>query len=294
MAVLSIVGFGSRDRRARAVAGRRVGLSRSRSTAGRSMTGSTATPTRVGSSSSWHSATSGGPASSSASPGCVLVPLTAWICAGLAHGQARLARSAARAGLGRASRERADPDAGRDGRRADLRAPSDRARPPRRRAGENGGGDARPRTREGEARKRSRAAARELVEAAHAEATTAIVELRQLVAGIAPAVLTDRGLDAALSSLVATCRVPVTVDVQLPARLPMAVETAAYFVVAEALTNLQKHAGATQASSSRSACRADDSWSRSETTVVAAQIQPAPVSRGCVTGSPPSTARSWS
>ena len=83
--------------------------------------------------------------------------------------------------------------------------------------------------------------ARKLVEQAHAEATTAIAELRELVAGIAPAVLTDRGLDAALSSLVATCRIPVTVDIRLPERLPTAVEVAAYFVVAESLTNVQKH-----------------------------------------------------
>lgn len=90
-------------------------------------------------------------------------------------------------------------------------------------------------------------AARELVEQAHSEATTAIVELRELVAGIAPAVLTDRGLDAALSSLVATCRIPVEVDIRLPERLPTAVEVAAYFVVAESLANVQKHSGATRA-----------------------------------------------
>ena len=89
--------------------------------------------------------------------------------------------------------------------------------------------------------------ARKLVDQAHAEATTAIVELRELVAGIAPAVLTDRGLDAALSSLVATCRIPVTVDIRLPERLPTAVEVAAYFVVAESLTNVQKHSNAARA-----------------------------------------------
>ncbi|MFN8222642.1 MAG: sensor histidine kinase [Gaiellales bacterium] len=87
-------------------------------------------------------------------------------------------------------------------------------------------------------------AARALVEQAHTEARTAIKELRELVAGIAPAVLTDRGLDAALSALVATCRIPVDLDVSLPERLPTAVEVAAYFVVAETLTNVQKHSGA--------------------------------------------------
>ena len=90
-------------------------------------------------------------------------------------------------------------------------------------------------------------AARELVEAAHAEARTAIADLRRLVAGIAPAVLTDRGLDAALSALVASCRVPVSLDVRLGERLPIAVEVAAYFVVSEALVNIQKHADAQHA-----------------------------------------------
>ncbi len=91
-------------------------------------------------------------------------------------------------------------------------------------------------------------AARQLVEAAHAEARTAIADLRRLVGGIAPAVLTDRGLDAALSALVAACRVPVSLDVRLEERVPAAVETAAYFVVSESLVNVQKHADATHAS----------------------------------------------
>jgi signal transduction histidine kinase len=90
--------------------------------------------------------------------------------------------------------------------------------------------------------------ARELVESAQTEARTAIAELRRLVGGIAPAVLTDRGLDAALSALVAACRVPVALDVRLDRRVPSAVETAAYFVVSESLVNAQKHADATHAS----------------------------------------------
>ena len=90
--------------------------------------------------------------------------------------------------------------------------------------------------------------ARRLVEAAQAETKEAIGDLRRLVSGIAPAVLADRGLDAALSGLVASCRVPVSLEVRLPERLPEAVEVAAYFVAAESLTNVQKHAEAATAS----------------------------------------------
>jgi signal transduction histidine kinase len=89
--------------------------------------------------------------------------------------------------------------------------------------------------------------ARRLVESAHEEARNAIVELRQLVAGIYPAVLADRGLDAALSSVAATSRVPVSLDVDLPARVPPAAEVAAYFVVAESIANVNKHSGAARA-----------------------------------------------
>jgi signal transduction histidine kinase len=89
--------------------------------------------------------------------------------------------------------------------------------------------------------------ARQLVESAHDEARNAIVELRQLVAGIYPAVLADRGLDAALSSVAAAGRVPVSLDVELPDRVPPAAEVAAYFVVAESLANVNKHSEATRA-----------------------------------------------
>jgi signal transduction histidine kinase len=90
-------------------------------------------------------------------------------------------------------------------------------------------------------------AARVIVDQAHAEAKAALVELRNLVRGVHPPVLTDRGLDAALSGLAALCPVPVAVHVDVPARPPSSVEAIAYFVVAEALTNVAKHSRATQA-----------------------------------------------
>jgi signal transduction histidine kinase len=87
--------------------------------------------------------------------------------------------------------------------------------------------------------------ARQLVGEAHEEAKAALAELRNLARGIHPAVLTDRGLDAALSAIVTRCPVPVTLSVNVPTRPPAAVESAAYFAVAEALTNVAKHARAT-------------------------------------------------
>jgi signal transduction histidine kinase len=91
------------------------------------------------------------------------------------------------------------------------------------------------------------ALARTLVGEAHGEAKEALVELRNLARGIHPAVLTDRGLDAAVSALAARCPIPVAVDVDLPYRAAPASEAIAYFVVAEALTNVAKHAQATRA-----------------------------------------------
>ncbi|MGM1064848.1 sensor histidine kinase [Saccharothrix sp. Mg75] len=88
--------------------------------------------------------------------------------------------------------------------------------------------------------------ARELIAEAHADAKLAISELRDLARGIYPSVLGDRGLDAALSSLAARSPVPVVVDVDVEPRPPMAVESTAYFTVAEALTNAAKHSGATR------------------------------------------------
>jgi signal transduction histidine kinase len=90
-------------------------------------------------------------------------------------------------------------------------------------------------------------AAAELVDRAHAEAKAALTELRDLVRGVHPPVLTDRGLDAALSGLAARCPVPVDIKVEVPVRPRPAVEAVAYFVVAEALTNIAKHARASSA-----------------------------------------------
>ena len=89
------------------------------------------------------------------------------------------------------------------------------------------------------------AAARALVGDAHQELQKAVVELRNLARGVHPAVLTDRGLDAALSSLAARSAVPVHLDVRLAQRPPASVEATAYFIVAEALTNAARHANAT-------------------------------------------------
>src|SRR6202030_3744726 len=90
-------------------------------------------------------------------------------------------------------------------------------------------------------------AARELVDQAHIQAKEALTELRNLVRGVHPPVLTDRGLDAALSGLAALCPVPVDVHVAGPVRPKASIETVAYFVVAEALTNVAKHSRASHA-----------------------------------------------
>ena len=90
--------------------------------------------------------------------------------------------------------------------------------------------------------------AKELVVEAHQEAKAALSDLRDLVRGFHPAILEDRGLDAALSALVARSPVPVTLNVDVAERPPSAVESTAYFVVGEALTNIAKHADATRAS----------------------------------------------
>ncbi|GIF42569.1 sensor histidine kinase [Actinoplanes xinjiangensis] len=79
---------------------------------------------------------------------------------------------------------------------------------------------------------------------AHDQAGLALVELRELIRGIHPPVLTDFGLEAAVADLADRCPVPVDVAFDVPQRFSAAVESAAYFVVSEALANLARHSGA--------------------------------------------------
>jgi signal transduction histidine kinase len=82
-----------------------------------------------------------------------------------------------------------------------------------------------------------------LLRQARGEASAAIAELRDLARGISPPVLADRGLAAAVEAIARRSAIPVTVETDIYRRLPPVVEAAAYFVVAEALTNAAKHAG---------------------------------------------------
>ncbi|MFF0591128.1 sensor histidine kinase [Streptomyces sp. NPDC003781] len=91
-------------------------------------------------------------------------------------------------------------------------------------------------------------AAAAMVDEAHGEVKLALQELRDLARGIHPAVLTDRGLDAALSSVASRCTVPVRVTVDLAERPAAAIEGIAYFTVSELLQNVSKHSGASSAS----------------------------------------------
>jgi signal transduction histidine kinase len=88
--------------------------------------------------------------------------------------------------------------------------------------------------------------AQEHLAEARAAAGAALQELRDLARGIHPPILTDRGLDAAIRALATHAGVPVSVDVELTERPSAAVETAAYFVAAEGLTNALKHAHASR------------------------------------------------
>jgi signal transduction histidine kinase len=89
--------------------------------------------------------------------------------------------------------------------------------------------------------------AHEAIAEAHEEAKAALAELRNLVRGLHPPVLENRGLDAALSGVTARMPIPVRLTVNVPRRPPPTIEAVAYFVVSEGLTNITKHARASQA-----------------------------------------------
>ncbi|MFD6278217.1 sensor histidine kinase [Streptomyces sp. NPDC060209] len=86
-----------------------------------------------------------------------------------------------------------------------------------------------------------------LLAKAHEEAGEALVEIRELIRGIHPQVLTDRGLAAAVEDIADRSAVPVDVDLDISERLPGPVETAMYFALCEALANVAKHSGAGRA-----------------------------------------------
>src|SRR5215469_2028554 len=89
--------------------------------------------------------------------------------------------------------------------------------------------------------------AHEAIAEAHEEAKAALAELRNLIRGLHPPVLEDRGLDAALSGVAARMPIPVRLTVNVWRRPAPTIEAVAYFVVSEGLTNITKHARATQA-----------------------------------------------
>jgi signal transduction histidine kinase len=94
---------------------------------------------------------------------------------------------------------------------------------------------------------RDPAAAQALIAEARQASGLALAELRHLVRGIHPPVLAERGLDGGLRALALTLQIPVAVDIDLAGRPDAPVESAAYFAVAEALTNVVKHAHASTA-----------------------------------------------
>jgi signal transduction histidine kinase len=105
------------------------------------------------------------------------------------------------------------------------------------------------------------AGAQELLVHTHEESKVVLKELRDLVRGIHPTVLSDRGLDAAISAIAGRSPIPVDVDVDLAQRLPDDVEGTAYFFVVEALTNIAKHSHASEATVS---IRRNGPWLRIE------------------------------
>src|SRR5699024_3661980 len=85
----------------------------------------------------------------------------------------------------------------------------------------------------------------ELIERAHRGTEEAMAELRDVIRGIHPPILADRGLPGALTALAGRTTLPVRLDVTDPGELPVAVETAVYYAVSEAVTNAVRHSGAT-------------------------------------------------
>ncbi|MFL5827454.1 MAG: sensor histidine kinase [Thermoleophilaceae bacterium] len=90
--------------------------------------------------------------------------------------------------------------------------------------------------------------AKQLVGEARSQAKQALTEMRDLVRGMQPHILRDRGLDAAIPALAGSTRLQTKVRVDVPRRLPAGVEAAAYYVVSESLANVAKHSGAQLAS----------------------------------------------
>lgn len=101
--------------------------------------------------------------------------------------------------------------------------------------------------------------AREILDASHERAKRVMTDMRELVRGIHPAVLSDRGLDAAVSAVAGRMPMAVDVNVRVHERLPEEIEGTAYFVVVEALTNITKHAMADRA---RVSIQRDGNWLR--------------------------------
>lgn len=101
--------------------------------------------------------------------------------------------------------------------------------------------------------------AREIIDASHERAKRVMTDMRELVRGIHPAVLSDRGLDAAVSAVAGRMPMTVDVNVRVHERLPEEIESTAYFVVVEALTNITKHAAADRA---RVSIQRDGNWLR--------------------------------
>jgi len=179
--------------------------------------------------------------------GLALLPAASWLTAAVAGGQARLATLLLRAGSQQQLAERAERLAVTRTRVVDAQASELR----RIERDLHDGAQARivaagMTLALADRRLRDGKPVAEDITTARRQLDHALLDLRQLVRGIHPPILTDRGLYAALSALAADNPLPVTVRIGDETRLPPAVESAAYFVVAEALTNAAKHSHATR------------------------------------------------